>query len=153
MEKIINPRRKHHTDIEYVPSGYSNGSALKPGEVLSEQEKEQMIVQNYSKLIKQAREKRSLNHDELAKLLISLQEEVYELQTNGIGNIYSEILDVTVIMQNTLKKTRKIAELMVEENNITNELKNKIEMNIQKNNKTEKYLKWTNKHLRKMYKI
>ena len=43
MEKIVNPRRKFHKNIEYVPIGYSNGSALKPGETLSEQDKEQMI--------------------------------------------------------------------------------------------------------------
>jgi len=43
MEQINNPRRKHHHEIESVPTGYSNGSALKPGEVLSPEDKKHMV--------------------------------------------------------------------------------------------------------------
>ncbi len=43
MEQIINPRRKFHKDIEYVPQGYSNGSALGPGEELTPAQKKSMI--------------------------------------------------------------------------------------------------------------
>ncbi len=43
MENIINKRRKHHDKIECVPVGYSNGSALKPGEHFSDSEKKQMV--------------------------------------------------------------------------------------------------------------
>jgi GTP cyclohydrolase I len=43
MEQINNPRRKHHSNIECVPVGYSNGSALIPGEILTSIEKYQMV--------------------------------------------------------------------------------------------------------------
>lgn len=43
MEELINPRRKHHKDIESVPAGYANGTAVAPGTSLTPEARQEII--------------------------------------------------------------------------------------------------------------